>query len=40
MKKIEAHIESNGKSWYNVYTNHEFPFSVFGEVASAVGLNR
>jgi hypothetical protein len=36
MKKIEAHIESNGKSWYSVYTNHEFPFGVFGEGASAV----
>lgn len=35
MKKVEAHIESNGKGWFSVYTDYEFPFGVFGEGATA-----
>lgn len=32
MKKVyQAHIESNGKGWYSIYTNEEFPFGFFGE---------
>lgn len=34
MKKIKAHIESNGNGWFSVYTNHEFPFGVIGEGAT------
>ena len=36
MGKIIAHIESNGKGLYSVYTDYEFPFGVFGEGTSVI----
>lgn len=27
----KAYIESNGKGWYSVYTEQDFPFGVYGE---------
>ena len=34
MVKYIAHIESNGKGWFSVYTKNEFPFGVIGEGAT------
>ena len=33
-KEYIAHIESNGKGWYSVYCEEQFPFGFFGEGAT------